>query len=388
MVKKNGNPDPKRNQPLSNLWKRIVSIHPFRRGENELLRERIAQQEQQIRMLNNILGAERKRSAQLALLSEVEQHLKTVLDQPVAAQLVVNAVQSAMNCNLVAVLMYDEEHKEFVVLAVAGEGRVYMPPSYRQSAEVGLIGRAFHQRKAIVTNDTRIEPDYVGFENHTCLSEMIVPLIQHGNLKGMLTVDHQNLNMFSLSDSATLEIVAEQLLGAWERSNYHQRLTELIQAGITLTTLLDTEAVIEQVAIIARKTLEARFTFITLLDHEGNFTRTTHAGNMPQLLRTLKKNPETDPIIQATLNASHTLRVRDLKKSSITAHLKHEPTIGKGMLAFPIRLHQLNVGVILAFGKQGQSAFSENDESLANLIASQTAAAIESTWLYQELRTT
>lgn len=388
MPDKNGNRIRKRNRPLSGLRKRFKLFRPFWRGENEILRERIVQQEQQIRMLNNILGAERKRSAQLALLSEVEQHLKTVLDQPVAAQLIVNAVQRALNCNLVAVLTHDDEHKEFVALAVAGDSRIFLPPSYRQSAETGLIGRAARQRRAVVTNDTRAEPEYVGFENHTCLSEMIIPLIQHGNLKGMLTVDHQDTNMFSLSDLATLEIVSEQLMGAWERSNYHQRLTELIQAGITLSTLQDAEAVIEQVATIARKTLEARFTFVTLLDHEGSFTRTAYSGNIPQLLRTLKKNPEKDPIIQATLNASHILRVRDLKKSSVTIHLKQEPTSVRGMLAFPIRLHQLNIGVILAFGKQGQTSFTENDESLANLIASQTAAAIESTWLYQELRST
>ncbi len=370
------------------MRKRLERFHLFGRGENELLRERIVQQEQQIRMLNSILGAERKRSAQLALLSEVEQQLKTVLDQPVAAQLVVNAVQRALNCNLVAVLTYDADHKEFVALAIAGDARTCLPPSYRQSADVGLIGRSARQRKTIVVNDTRVEPDYIGFENHTCLSEMIIPLMQHGNLKGMLTVDHPDINVFNLSDSATLEIVAEQLVGAWERSNYHQRLTELIQAGITLSTLLDTEAVIEQVAVIARKTLEARFTFVTLLDHEGNFTRTAHSGNAPQLLRALKKNPEKDPIIQATLNANHSLRIRDLKKSTVTAHVKSEQTSLRGMLAFPIRLHQLNIGVILAFGKQGQPSFTENDESLANLIASQAAAAIESTWLYQELRST
>jgi putative nucleotidyltransferase with HDIG domain len=40
------------------------------------------------------------------------------------------------------------------------------------------------------------------------------------------------------------------------------------------------------------------------------------------------------------------------------------------------------------FGKQDGVFFSENDESLADLLSSQAAASIESSWLYQELRNT
>src|SRR6185436_18850805 len=43
---------------------------------------------------------------------------------------------------------------------------------------------------------------------------------------------------------------------------------------------------------------------------------------------------------------------------------------------------------IIVFGKHEGVFFSENDESLADLLASQAAASIESSWLYQELRST
>jgi putative nucleotidyltransferase with HDIG domain len=56
------------------------------------------------------------------------------------------------------------------------------------------------------------------------------------------------------------------------------------------------------------------------------------------------------------------------------------------MIAIPIRMHRLSVGAMLAFGKQGEVFFTENDESLASLLSSQASAAIESAWLSQELR--
>jgi putative nucleotidyltransferase with HDIG domain len=60
----------------------------------------------------------------------------------------------------------------------------------------------------------------------------------------------------------------------------------------------------------------------------------------------------------------------------------------RSVLAIPIRLHRLSIGTILAFGQQEAVFFSENDESLADLLSSQAAASIESSWLYQELRNT
>src|SRR4030095_17109490 len=57
-------------------------------------------------------------------------------------------------------------------------------------------------------------------------------------------------------------------------------------------------------------------------------------------------------------------------------------------MAIPIRLYRFSIGAILAFGKQEGIFFSENDESLADLLSSQAGASIESSWLYQELRNT
>lgn len=166
------------NKLLTGIRKWTSRINLFGLGENSKLRKRIAQQDEQIRMLNNLLGSERKRSVQLALLSEIEQSLKTVLDQPVAAQLVVSAIQQTFNCDVVTVLTYDTEHKEFNVLAIAEKGKWYLPLSYRHRVERGLIGRAARQRKTMIANDTRFEPDYVQFEGQNFLSEMVVPDIR------------------------------------------------------------------------------------------------------------------------------------------------------------------------------------------------------------------
>ena len=142
-----------------------------------------------------------------------------------------------------------------------------------------------------MVHDTELDPDFIPLENENTLSLINVPILQHGHVKGILSICSEKKYAFSSLDAAIAEGVASELMRAWERSSYRQRLTELIQAGISLTTLLDPQAAVQEVAVIARKTLEARFVFVTLLDQQGNFSRTAFAGEAPKLLATLSTNP-------------------------------------------------------------------------------------------------
>ena len=343
---------------------------------------------EQIESLTRKLSAEKHRSTQLTLLNELSQQLETELDPPVAAQLAVNTLERAMECSFVALLAPEDGGQEYVVLASAGRMTSIIPPGYRQNANTGVIGRTHRLKKTQMIHDTELDSDFIPLENENTLSLINVPILQHGHSKGILTICSEKKNTFSSLDAAIAEGVASELMRAWERSSYRQRLTELIQAGISLTTLLDPQAAVQEVAVIARKTLEARFVFVTLLDQQGNFSRTAFAGEGRKLLTSLGTNPLDEAIMHAALNATKPFRVRDLRKYSGAKKMELDHPNLRSVLAIPIRLHRLSIGAILAFGKQEGVFFSENDESLADLMSSQAAASIESSWLYQELRNT
>ena len=326
--------------------------------------------------------------AQLELLGELSMQLETRLDQPVASQLAVTALQRALEVELVTLLLYDAERREFIALAAAGPAMHALPPGYHQTLHAGLIGRAARVRKTQVSNDTRADRDYLQLEDQQFLSEAVVPLFDHGHLKGAIVADAVKPQAFGNHDVSLLEGTAAELLRAWERADYHQRLTDLIQAGITLSTTLDPQSAIQEIAAIARHTLQARFTFVSLLDQFDNFTRSANAGNAPVLIQSLSDHPREDSLVQMALNAPGPFRVRDLRQQRQASHLRLDNDGLRSLMAIPLRVRRLSIGVILAFGRQGEVSFTENDESLANLIASQAAAAIESAWLYRELNTT
>ena len=344
---------------------------------------------EQINSLAQQLTAEKHRTSQLTLLNELSQQLEAELDPPVAAQLAVNTLERAITCSMVTLMMYEAERQEFVVLAAAGKMTSSIPSGYRQDSNSGLLGRTKRIKKTQIINNSTLDPDFLSIDNDTNTRSIIsVPILHQGHVKGVLEISSEQTFAFNSTDAAIAEGVASELMRAWDRSGYQQRLTELIQAGISLTTLLDPQAAVQEVAFIARKTLEARFVFVTLLDQQGNFSRTAFAGNAPRLLASLDTNATNDPLMQAALNAIKPFRVRDMRRYSGTKKLEIDHTGLRSVLAIPIRLHRLSIGAILAFGKQESVFFSENDESLADLLSSQAAASIESSWLYQELRST
>jgi len=375
-------------QPLpkpAGIWKRFANslLEPFETSQG-YIRDIVDTRRDYETLLSRQLAAEKRRVAQLSLLHDLNRNLEVVLDPPVAAQLTANAIHSALGGCLTAVMIYEDAREEMVVLAASGPNAVEIPPGYRQAITAGIIGRAARLRRTQIASDTRLDPDFLHLENIDSRSELIVPLLHNNRLRGVLVIDHQEVNYFDDSDMRTLETVAIQLVTSWIRSEHDQHLTSLINAGITLSTTLDVEGVIKQIAQVAQNTIDAHFTFVALVDQDGGFTRTAHVGYAPTLLGILGTDPGGNTLIQTVLNSTSAVRLRDVRKK-----FSNTPTGSndlRSLLAVPIRLRQSSIGAILAFGKQGNSLFSESDEGLISLLATQSAAAIEATWLYQELR--
>ena len=383
-TKSDGAPDALANFPA--VWTNAINrlLKPFK----EIQAAHIAQLQtsaEEIQHLAAELNKGKRRLTQLTLVNELEQQLKPILDPPVVAQLTVNAIQRAYDLILVTIFTYDFPRHEFVSLAIAGKGIGRVPPEYRQSIQKGLIGRAARLHKTQYAPDTRLDSDYFSLDPQPFLSEAAIPLLYQGLIKGMLVVDHDQTNAFNIMDLETLEAISNLLLASWNRSNYDERLRGLIRAGITLTTTLETDVAIQEIATTVQQTLAARFVFVALMDQQRIFNGTASAGYAPRLINYLNINLGANTIVQTVVNSTRVHRMHDIRKLDGKINLDNVNL--RGFLGFPIRMRGQRIGAIMAFGKQGGIYFSEEDESLATLISNQAAASIEATWLYQQLST-
>lgn len=373
----------------ASLWNTRLAhyIEPFINIQ-EGVRIRLLAQTDQIGVLTQQVKSEKKRNAQLTLLLELSQQLENQLDQPVAAQLAVNSLERALGCSMASLYVHEPDEKEFMLLAAAGQQTSLVPAGFRQKVTEGALGRAVRQRKTQIINDIELDADYIKFENEQNLSAVIVPLIFNGHVNGAIVLNSERVNAFSSIDIGLAEAVAAELSRAWERSSYHQRLMNLVQAGSQLSAMVEPAATTREIATIAREILQARFTFVQIQQgQERNFTESAYSGEAPRLLGSLQESLDSEALIKMAFNAVQPFRVRDVRKYSSTSHLMIDNPVFRSMLAIPIRWHRLSIGVILAFGKQNEVFFNENDESLAELLSIQAAGAFESAWLQQELRT-
>ncbi|CAG1012755.1 Cyclic di-GMP phosphodiesterase response regulator RpfG [Anaerolineales bacterium] len=362
-------------------------IRPFTRARELSQAHLINAQNDQISILARQLTNEKKRNSQITMLMELSQQLENQLDQPVAAQLAVNSLERALNCDLVCLFLHEPDQKEFMLLAATGKQTNVVPSGFRQSSSTGALGRAVRQRKTQIIQDTRTDADYIPFEGLRNLSAVIIPLIFNGYVNGAITLDSERLNAFNSTDVWLSEAVAAELTRAWERSRYHQRLMNLVQTGSQLSAMVQPETAVSEVASISREILQARFTYVQIhLGQERNFIQSASSGKAPKLLQSLENSDSSESFIQLAFHAVQPFRIRDIRKYAPTSHLIIDHAGLRSMLAIPIRWHRLSIGAILAFGKQNEVFFNENDQSLAELLSIQAAGAFESTWLQQELR--
>ncbi len=374
--------------PSLTLWNDRLTryIKPFTHAR-EMLQIRLNAQSDQINILARQLTNEKKRNSQITMLMELSQQLENQLDQPVAAQLAANSLERALSCDLVCLFIHEPDQKEFMLLAATGRQTNHIPPGFRHSISTGVLGRAVRQRKTQIINDIRTDADYIPFAGVHNLSAVVIPLIFNGYVNGAITLNSEMLNAFNSTDIWLAEAVAAELTRAWERSRYHQRLMNLVQTGSQLSAMVQPETAVSEVASIAREILQARFTFVQIhLGQERNFIQSASSGKAPYLLRSLENSESSEPFIQLAFHAVQPFRVRDIRKYSPTSRFSIDHAGLRSMLAIPIRWHRLSIGTILAFGKQNEVFFNENDQSLAELLSIQAAGAFESTWLQQELR--
>lgn len=315
-------------------------------------------QAKKIQGLSDILSKEKESARQFTMLGELRKELDDQYDDPVAAQLAANSIVRYFRVGIAAVFLYDIESQEVVVLASAGEMKASVSSGYRQKINRGMIGRAARLRKTQISNDTEKDQDYIAFPNAILFSEIDIPLINHGHLKGILTIGSKEKGAFSAADVRTLEAIGEELLNNWERSGYNRRLGALIQSNIPLSTALNTQSVIEEVANLTRKTIEARFVFAALFDQDGSFSRTSSVGYAPALHEFLSRHLSTNRLLEAALDAKKPFRVRDIRKYKHAPSITLDHNMLRGLIVMPLRLHGVNIGAILGFGKQGGVFFT------------------------------
>lgn len=213
--------------------------------------------------------------------------------------------------------------------------------------EIGIVGRVAATGEARISLDTGT--DAVHFNNPylpNTRSEMALPLKVENNLIGVLDVQSDQPQAFDANDIAIMQILADQLATAIERTRLLQQVEQ---------NLSDLEQAYGQFTREGWKTLS----------DSGLLSKTGYRFD----------NVRIQPITEISPSGNEALQTGNIVMQNHSA--------GKNHVAIPIKLRGQTIGVVAADLKDG---YAQNTISTLQLAIERLALSLESARLYEEAR--
>ncbi|MBD0291360.1 MAG: GAF domain-containing protein, partial [Thermoleophilia bacterium] len=164
----------------------------------------------------------------------------------------------------------------------------------------------------------------------------------------------------------------------------HERLRMLVDAGIALNSELTLDALLQRLVEIAAELTEARYAALGVIDSSGReLERFVTTGVDPETYAAIGDLPRGRGILGVLIRDAETLRLHDIAEDprSVGFPAAHPPM--RTFLGVPVLLRGVAYGNLYLTEKEGGGDFTDEDEDLTVLLATQAAVAIENTRLYE-----
>jgi signal transduction histidine kinase len=162
------------------------------------------------------------------------------------------------------------------------------------------------------------------------------------------------------------------------------RMRALLDAGVALTSELSLDALLQRLVETAAELTEARYAALGVIDPTGTeLERFVTTGIDPQTHAAIGDLPRGKGILGALIRDAVTLRLHDLSADPRSVGFpSHHPPM-RTFLGVPVLLRGVAYGNLYLTEKAGGADFTQEDEEIVQLLASQAAVAIENARLYE-----
>ena len=155
-----------------------------------------------------------------------------------------------------------------------------------------------------------------------------------------------------------------------------ERLSKLSAAVLCVNSSLDLDTVLHEILTSARDLVSARYGVITSIDETGRPQDFVTSGFIPDEERLLMEWPPGLRFFEHLRDIPGPLRLADLPAYIRSIGYDPDPILPKTFQATPMRHRGEHVGTFFLGRKQGGHEFTDEDEEVLVLFASQAAAAI------------
>jgi signal transduction histidine kinase len=167
-------------------------------------------------------------------------------------------------------------------------------------------------------------------------------------------------------------------------TRHSDRLRTLLDTGIAISSELSLDSVLERIVEAAAALTGARYAALGVIDRAGAALERFITTGVDEETRTaIGDPPHGRGILGVLIRDARTLRLHDLQDDPRSVGFPPGHPEMHSFLGVPILLRGVAYGNLYLTEKEGGEDFSEEDEELLTLLASQAAVAIENARLYE-----
>jgi NtrC-family two-component system sensor histidine kinase KinB len=176
---------------------------------------------------------QRRMVKQQTTLYEVLRMIGSKLDRDAVARTAAEAITLLAGWPKVAIVLPDEDNKNWIVRAVSGSLPITIGLAYPIGQ--GIIGRAFRTGKTQIVNDVSTDADYL-FTGSPTHSNLAVPLRRGERVLGVLNIESNVTAAFDSDDLSLAQSLADAVALALDNAELYQAIADersRLQALIT-----------------------------------------------------------------------------------------------------------------------------------------------------------
>lgn len=368
-------------------------VHLVRRRTYIRLERFRSQDQEQRTILEKSLHTTERIQRALETTMDVAQHITAILNLEALLYQVAQRIKEHYNYTYVGIFLRDETGDYVVARAGTGEtGRMLCEQGYRLAVgREGIVGWVAGHRQIANVSDVAADPRYIPLpENPTIVSALALPLETAGELLGVLDIESDVRDAFSVEDVQILRALAAQVAVAIQNAYNYQaeqarrQITErLYTVGMALSRTLNLAETLDLI-LSGLVDIVAFDRGSVMLESGGELLSVASTGFPPgtQPLDVRVHIKEND-VFQDVRRTQRPLLIADVQQRPDWQYVKNLPP-ARSWLGVPL-VHQGEVIGMLSLTRERPEPYTEDEVAFAETFASQAALAIQNALLYENL---
>jgi len=158
----------------------------------------------------------------LTVLHEISREITSILDPDDLLERIGTLLKRVIDFQNFTILLWNERAEQFEHRFSTHYGE-RVTRERNVSLGVGIIGLAAQERAPVLSPDVRKDPRYFN-ENAETRSELSVPLIDKGEVIGVIDLEHTRVNYYNEDHQRTLTTLAAQIAVSLTNARLYQRI--------------------------------------------------------------------------------------------------------------------------------------------------------------------